>query len=92
MADSQIATLAFAVIFPFSMLLYSKSRVTEAKETLRAEIGALRSDLRADLAQLTQHIETRFNSIYRKLHELLRIGARHGRKREVQETRTLFTG
>ncbi len=87
MADSQIATLAFAVIFPFSMLLYSKSRVTEAKETLRAEIGALRSDLRADLAQLTQHMETRFNSIDRKLDELLRLVGDHETRISTLEQR-----
>ena len=94
MTDSQIATLAFAVIFPLSMLLYSNSRVTEAKETLRAEIGALRSDFRADLAQLTQHMEmrfssmeARFNSIDRKLDELLRIVGDHETRISTLEQR-----
>jgi hypothetical protein len=33
-------TLALAIIIPLSMLIYSNSRITEAKETLRAEMAA----------------------------------------------------
>jgi hypothetical protein len=39
MNDSQALTLAIAIIFPLSMLIYSNSRITEAKETLRAEMA-----------------------------------------------------
>jgi hypothetical protein len=43
MTDTQLATLAIsiviAIVFPISMLIYSNSRVTEAKETLRAEMA-----------------------------------------------------
>jgi hypothetical protein len=38
MTDTQMMPLAFAVIFPLSMLIYSNSRITDAKETLRAEM------------------------------------------------------
>jgi hypothetical protein len=38
--DAQMMTLALAVIIPLSMLIYSNSRITEAKETLRAEVVA----------------------------------------------------
>ncbi len=66
MSDPQMMTLSLAIVIPLSMLIYSNSRITEAKETLRAEIGQLRSDL-------TLTMETRFNSIDRKLDEILRI-------------------
>jgi hypothetical protein len=40
MTDPQLVTLAFAIIIPLSLLLYSNGRITEAKETLRAEMRA----------------------------------------------------
>jgi hypothetical protein len=36
MTDAQLLTLAVAIVLPLSMLIYSNSRITEAKETLRA--------------------------------------------------------
>ena len=36
MTDAQMMALALAIIIPLSLLLYSNSRITEAKETLRA--------------------------------------------------------
>jgi hypothetical protein len=70
MSDPQMMTLALAIVIPLSMLIYSNSRITEAKETLRAEIGQLKSDL-------TLTMETRFNAIDRKLDEILRIVGDH---------------
>ena len=63
MNDPQMMTLALAIVIPLSLLIYSNSRITEAKETLRAEIGRLRSDL-------TLTMELRFNAIDRKLDEI----------------------
>ncbi len=40
MTDPQIMTLATAIVIPLSMLIVSTSRITVAKETLRAEIAA----------------------------------------------------
>lgn len=39
MTDVQLLTLALAIIVPLSLLIYSNSRITEAKETLRAEMA-----------------------------------------------------
>ena len=39
MTDQQILTAAIAVVVPLSLLLYSNSRISEAKETLRAEVA-----------------------------------------------------
>ena len=63
-------TMALAIIIPLSMLLYSNSRITELKETLRAEMGQLR-------IELTSTMDTRFNSVDRKLDEILRILGDH---------------
>lgn len=45
MTDAQLLTLALAFIVPVSMLIYSNSRITEAKETVRADIAALRQEM-----------------------------------------------
>ena len=52
MTDQQLLTLALAVIIPLSLLLYSNSRITDAKETLRADIQSLRSDVRAEMGTM----------------------------------------
>lgn len=38
MTDIQILTIDFAVIVPLSLLIYSNSRVNDAKEVLRAKM------------------------------------------------------
>lgn len=63
-------TMALAIIIPLSMLIYSNSRITETKETLRAEMRGLKNEL-------TLTMETRFNSVDRKLDEILRIVGDH---------------
>ena len=63
-------TMALAIIIPLSMLIYSNSRLTELKETLRAEMGQLKNEL-------TLTMETRFNTVDRKLDEILRILGDH---------------
>ena len=72
MTDAQILTLALAVIIPLSMLIYSNSRITEAKETLRAEIRAETVALKAEMAILRSDIMGGFARLEEKLrvHEL----------------------
>ena len=72
MTDQQLLTLSLAIVIPVSLLLYSNSRITEAKETLRAEIQTLRIEMQkghaeilAAMERMTTAIETRF-----KIHEL----------------------
>jgi hypothetical protein len=59
MTDVQIFTVAVAVIFPLSMLIYSNSRISEAKETIRAEIATgfarMSSEIQSLQAQLKIH-------------------------------------
>ena len=49
MTDVRMMTLALAIVIPLSLLLYSNSRITEAKETLRAEIRAETAELKAEI-------------------------------------------
>jgi hypothetical protein len=52
MTDAQLLTLVIAIVVPLSLLLYSNSRVTDTKETLRAEIGESKHALRAEMVNL----------------------------------------
>ena len=52
MTDAQLMTLALAVILPLSLLIYGNSRITDAKETLRADIRTLSAELKGEMATL----------------------------------------
>ena len=58
MNDAQTMTLALAVIVPLSMLIYSNSRITETKETLRAEIAAGFSRMSSEIQSLRAELKT----------------------------------
>jgi hypothetical protein len=70
--DAQILTLAMAVVIPLSLLIYSNSRITDAKETLRSEIGETKQTLRAEMAAGFASIEHAIERLEHKLavHEL----------------------
>jgi len=77
MTDVQILTMAVAVIVPLSLLIYSNSRITEAKETLRAEIKALHVEMTARFTA----IDTFLQAMMGKLDELdRRLTALEGRR------------
>ena len=72
-------TLALAIIIPLSMLIYSNSRITEAKETLRAEIATgnsritdVKETLRAEMAAGFERMSSEILSLKAdlKIHEL----------------------
>jgi len=80
-------TLAVAIIVPLSLLLYSNSRITEAKETLRADIktldvkiDALGGEIKTLNKRLEEKLEAHFEHMEMrlKLHEL----EHHGKKPE----------
>jgi len=68
MTDAQMMTLALAVIIPLSMLIYSNSRITEAKETLRAEMQRGHGEILAALERIATQVKTLEASIETKLH------------------------
>jgi hypothetical protein len=87
LTDIQMLTLAVAVIVPLSLLLYSNSRITEAKETLRADIRSvdvkidgLSTEIKALNKRLEEKLEVHFEHMEMrlKLHEL----EHHGKKPE----------
>ena len=45
MTDAQLLTLAIDIVVPLSLLLYSISRITDRKDTFRAEIGETKETL-----------------------------------------------
>jgi hypothetical protein len=50
--DVQLMALALAVIIPLSMLIYSNSRITDTKETLRAEMQTLRTEMQKGFGEI----------------------------------------
>jgi hypothetical protein len=63
MTDAQMMTLALAIIIPLSLLLYSNSRITEAKETLRAEIRAETAELKGEIRGETTELKGEIRGI-----------------------------
>jgi len=72
MSDIQVLTVAIAVIVPISLLLYSNTRVNDAKETLRAEIALAKETLRAEMARGFENVLAAIRALETKLeiHEL----------------------
>ena len=68
MTDAQMLTLAIAIIIPISLLIYSNSRITEAKETLRAETKALGGELRIEIGTLRADMNAGFAET-RRMHQ-----------------------
>jgi hypothetical protein len=58
MTDAQTMTLALAVIVPLSMPIYSNSRITETKETLRAEIAAGFTRMSSEIQSLKAELKS----------------------------------
>jgi hypothetical protein len=72
MTDTQLLTLAVAIIVPLSLLIYSNSRITDAKETLRAEMQALRRELLAEMGNLRNEQRMEENATRASLDQLAR--------------------
>jgi len=82
MTDFQLLTIAIAIVFPLGMLLYSNSRITEAKETLRAEIGESKQTLRAEIAESKQTLRAEMAAGFARIETAI---ARLEHKLEVHE-------
>jgi hypothetical protein len=52
LTDAQVMTFVIAIVIPLSLLIYSNSRITDAKETLRAETAKLGVELRSEMKDL----------------------------------------
>jgi hypothetical protein len=80
MTDTQLLTLCLAIIMPLSMLLYSNSRIGEAKETLRAEIKTLGGELRTDSIQLRADLNATLVRIENKIDHIAETQAVHSER------------
>jgi hypothetical protein len=74
MTDPQLMTLALAIIIPLSMPIYSNSRITEAKETLRAEMATgnsrmneLKETLRAEMAATKETLRAEMSAGFSRI-------------------------
>ena len=70
-------TLALAIIIPLSMPIYSNSRITEAKETLRAEMATgnnrvteAKETLRAEMQALRMEMKAGFEKISSEIRDV----------------------
>lgn len=72
MTDQQLLTLALSLASPISLsasaVIYSNSRITDAKETLLAEIATIRAEMRTLQAELLAEIRELKSML--KTHEL----------------------
>jgi hypothetical protein len=57
LADAQVMTIVIAIVVPLSLLTYSNSRITDAKETLRAETAKLAMELRSEMNGVRNEIQ-----------------------------------
>ncbi|MGI8990184.1 MAG: hypothetical protein ACR2I2_11460 [Bryobacteraceae bacterium] len=78
--DIQIFTLAMAVLVPLSLLLLGNSRVTDAKETLRADMRTLNAEfrgeiqaVRGEIAALRAETNARFDRLESKIDTVLKL-------------------
>jgi hypothetical protein len=70
MTDAHLLTLAMAIVVPLSLLLYSNSRITDTKDTVRAEIGETKYALRAQMEILRSETAAGFAHIERAVERL----------------------
>jgi hypothetical protein len=57
MTDEQVLTAAIAIVVPISALIYSNSRINEAKETLRAEMQIMKSEILTEFQSLKAEVQ-----------------------------------
>jgi len=68
--DQQLLTLGIAIVLPLSMLIYSNSRITEAKETMRAEMGNSNSRITEAKETLRAEMALGFERLSNKIDHL----------------------
>ncbi len=85
MTDPQILTMAIAIVFPLSMLIYSNSRITDAKDTLRTSLGEVKETLRAEMRAMQAELTASLSRIENKLDHVVETQATHSERLEGLE-------
>ena len=70
MTDAQIFTIVLPIVLALTALIYSNSRITDAKETLRAELGEVKQTLRAELADTRQILRLDIERVLSEIRQL----------------------
>jgi len=84
MTDGQVLTLSVAIIVPLSALIYGNSRISDArvaleskmnemKETLRAEMKAMRTDLESQMQIGFAQISAELKEMRSEMKNALRV-------------------
>jgi low affinity Fe/Cu permease len=88
MTDSQIIALSITVLAILCATLVNNTRIGDVKDVIRAEVDARFAKLDLSLETRFNGMEARFNSIDRKLDELLRVVADHDHRIRIIEERS----
>ncbi len=67
LSDAQVMTFVIAIVVPLSLLIYSNSRISDAKETLRAETAKLAIELRSEMELLRRDLNGEMSSLRKDL-------------------------
>jgi hypothetical protein len=67
LTDAQLLTACLAIIIPISSLIYSNSRINEAKETLRAEMKTLEATLSKRIELLEINVSAKIDALDKKI-------------------------
>jgi hypothetical protein len=79
-AVGHLVTLVIAAVVPLSLLLYSNSRITDAKETLRVEIGETKQTLRGEIQLGFERISNKVDHLAGEVATLKELMATHLRE------------
>ena len=80
MTDAQVLTLALAVIIPLSLLIYSNRSITDAKETLRAELGETKQTLRSEMTMGFERVSNKIDHLAGEVATLKELMSTHMRE------------
>lgn len=81
MTDTQILTLAIAIVVPLALLLLSNGRLTDIRTTLQTSVAESKETLRAETQAQHREVMGLLQAIMGKLGELdSRLTALEGRK------------
>jgi hypothetical protein len=70
MTDQQVLTIAIAIVFPLAMLLYSNSRITDTRDTVRAELREVRAALHGEIEALRLETQGQNNALRAEMNTL----------------------
>ena len=70
MTDAQLLTLVLSMVIPLSLLLYSNSKITDAKETLRAEMSLHSERLMSTLDKMERQMEQNHRELLQRIQRI----------------------